>query len=79
MSIVCVEKSLDKLPKAIYSVVISNTKEMKVMTKAQEKLKSDIEKINDESTIEKVRIYIMGILTQQSLEQVHKPSENRSV
>lgn len=49
------------------------------MTKAQEKLKSDIEKINDESTIEKVRIYIMGILTQQSLEQVHKPSENRSV
>lgn len=39
------------------------------MTKAQESLKADIEKINDEATIEKVRIFIMGILAQQNLEQ----------
>ena len=39
------------------------------MTEAQESLKADIEKINDEATIEKVRIFIMGILAQQNLEQ----------
>lgn len=39
------------------------------MTEAQENLKADIEKINDEATIEKVRIFIMGILAQQGLEQ----------
>lgn len=39
------------------------------MTKAQEILKADIEKINDESTVEKVRIFIMGILAQQEISQ----------
>lgn len=39
------------------------------MTEAQESLKADIEKIDDEATIEKVRIFIMGILAQQNLEQ----------
>ena len=37
------------------------------MTKAQEKLKSDIQKIDDEIIIEKVRIFIMGILAQQGI------------
>lgn len=37
------------------------------MTKAQEILKADIEKINDERMIEKVRIFIMGILAQQDI------------
>jgi|GEM_PF-5069421 hypothetical protein len=32
------------------------------MTEAQKKLKTDIEKIQDEDTIEKVNIFIMGIL-----------------
>lgn len=35
------------------------------MTKAQENLKKDIEKIEDEDTIEKIRIFILGILAQQ--------------
>lgn len=39
------------------------------MTKAQESLKADIEKIHDEAVIEKVWIFIMGILAQQNLEQ----------
>ena len=44
------------------------------MTKAQEKLKSDIQKIDDEIIIEKVRIFIMGILAQQGIEKPCKPS-----
>ncbi len=39
------------------------------MTKAQQTLKEDIEKINDDTTIEKVRIFIMGILAQQSISE----------
>lgn len=39
------------------------------MTKAQQTLKEDIEKIEDNTTIEKVRIFIMGILTQQSISE----------
>lgn len=39
------------------------------MTEAQKILKEDIEKINDETTIEKVRIFIMGILAQQSISE----------
>lgn len=39
------------------------------MTKAQKRLKEDIEKINDDDVIEKVRIFIMGILTQQSISE----------
>ncbi len=37
------------------------------MTKAQENLKNDIEKIKDEAMIEKIRIFILGILAQQSI------------
>ncbi len=32
------------------------------MTKAQQTLKEDIERITDDAIIEKVRIFIMGIL-----------------
>lgn len=39
------------------------------MTKAQETLKRDIEKIDDDATIEKIRIFIMGILAQQSISE----------
>lgn len=39
------------------------------MNKARETLKEDIEKINDDTTIEKVRIFIMGILAQQSISE----------
>ncbi len=39
------------------------------MTKAQQALKEDIEKLEDETTIEKVRIFIMGILAQQSISE----------
>lgn len=45
------------------------------MTKAQESLKADIEKIHDEAVIEKVRIFIMGILAQQILEQSCKQNK----
>lgn len=53
------------------------------MTKAQESLKADIEKIDDEITIEKVRIFIMGILTQQGISKeptsfASRPSSPRS-
>lgn len=37
------------------------------MTKAQEDLKETIEKIKDDSTIEKIQIFIMGILAQQNI------------
>ena len=37
------------------------------MTNAQQSLKEEIEKIEDDHTIEKVRIFIMGILAQQSI------------
>lgn len=45
------------------------------MTKAQASLKEDIEKIQDEAIIEKVRIFIMGILAQQNLEQSCKSNK----
>ena len=69
MSTKNIEKIIDKLLKAIYSVVKGNWKGEKVMTKAQENLKADIEKINDESVIEKVRIFILGILAQKGIEE----------
>ncbi len=39
------------------------------MTKAQQTLKEDIEKIKDDATIEKVQIFIMGILVQQGISE----------
>lgn len=46
------------------------------MTKAQQTLKEDIEKIQDDALIEKVRIFIMGILAQQSIsENQHNPTK----
>jgi len=45
------------------------------MTKAQETLKDYVEKINDDTTIEKINIFIMGILTQQNLEKAHKTNQ----
>lgn len=38
-----------------------------MMTEAQQALIEDIEKIKDDATIEKVRIFIMGILAQQNI------------
>ncbi len=40
-----------------------------MMTEAQQALIEDIEKIKDDATIEKVRIFIMGILAQQSISE----------
>lgn len=37
------------------------------MTKAQQSLIEDIEKIEDDDLIEKVRIFIMGVLAQQRI------------
>ena len=45
------------------------------MTKAQEDLKADIEKINDELVIEKVRIFIMGILAQKGIDEQKAKTE----
>lgn len=47
--------------------------EGEIMTKAQENLKADIEKIDDEATLEKIKIFVMGILAQQSIDRpLHK-------
>ncbi len=45
------------------------------MTGAKGQLKKDIENIDDEATLEKIRIYIMGIQTQQNLERSRMPPE----
>lgn len=39
------------------------------MTKAQEELKDEITKIDDEAMIEKIRIFIMGIFAQQKINE----------
>ena len=39
------------------------------MTTAQEILKKDIENINDDIVIEKIRIFIMGMLAQQHISE----------
>ena len=36
------------------------------MTKAQEQLREEIEKINDAAMIDKVRIFVAGIMAQQT-------------
>lgn len=43
------------------------------MTEAKERMKMDIENIDDEAILEKVRIYIMGIQAQQNLERSRIP------
>lgn len=47
------------------------------MTKAQETLKEDIEKIKDDAMIEKVRIFIMGILAQQNISEKEQVLEEK--
>lgn len=49
------------------------------MSKAREVLKADIEKINDEITIEKIRIFVMGILAQQKIEHSCEDQESSSM
>lgn len=48
------------------------------MTKAQRELKKNIESIHDESIIEKVQIFIMGILAQQEIERSEKLCKSQS-
>ena len=49
------------------------------MTKAQQSLKEEIEKIEDDHTIEKVRIFIMGILAQQSISEKQRNPTTRII
>ncbi len=49
------------------------------MTKAQQTLKEDIERINDDAIIEKVRIFIMGILAQQNIAENQRRSVKQLV
>ena len=39
-----------------------------MMTQAQKQLRSEVEKIQDEEIIEKIQIYIRGMLDQQYIE-----------
>lgn len=48
-----------------------------MMTEAQQALIEDIEKIKDDATIEKVRIFIMGILAQQNIAENQCNSINK--
>lgn len=60
----------------MYIIVINNRKENRTLDNARERLKEDIGKINDDTTIEKVRIFIMGILAQQNIsENQRNPTE----
>lgn len=63
------EMNLDKLLYTIYIVVISNFKGERMVTEAKEKLKKEIENITDEAMIEKIWIFVMGILAQQGIER----------
>ena len=47
------------------------------MTKAQRILKEDIEKIDDDTIIEKIEIFIMGILTQQRISEQQRDSSEQ--
>ncbi len=49
------------------------------MTKAQQTLKEDIERITDDAIIEKVRIFIMGILAQQNIATDQRSSAKQLV
>lgn len=49
------------------------------MTEAQRTLKEDIERINDDTVIEKIRIFIMGILAQQSIAESQRKQAERAV
>ena len=40
-----------------------------MVTEAKEKLKKEIENITDEAMIEKIWIFVMGILAQQGIER----------
>lgn len=40
--------------------------EVTILTKAQEQLRNEIEKINDPAMIDKVRIFVAGIMAQQT-------------
>lgn len=46
------------------------------MTQAQEILKADIERIDDETVIEKVKLFIMGILARQGISRPRKPDRS---
>lgn len=48
------------------------------MSKAQENLKADIEKIDDDLVIEKIRIFILGILAQKGIEE-HSSNEKKNL
>ena len=39
------------------------------MSKVKDELKADIEKIDDEQVIEKIQLYIMGIMAQKKIEE----------
>ncbi|MCH5340832.1 MAG: hypothetical protein J1E01_05155 [Acetatifactor sp.] len=40
------------------------------MTKDQENLKADIERLDDETSLEKIRIFVMGMLAQQRIDRL---------
>ncbi len=39
------------------------------MSRAKEELKADIEKIDDEKILEKIRIFILGIMAQKNIDE----------
>lgn len=53
----------------MYNIAKSTIKGEKVMTQAQERLKSELENIHDEQTMKQVECFILGILAQQAIEQ----------
>lgn len=47
------------------------------MSWEQERLKLEIEEINDREALEKVRIFIMGMLAQQQMERARQPPKEK--
>ena len=72
---------LDKLFYTIYYIARDNNwlsiHGGEKMSWEQERLKLEIEEINDREALEKVRIFIMGMLAQQQMERTRHPPKGK--
>jgi hypothetical protein len=66
---VTIQNCIDKLLQSLYDIAISNRKEEKMLLAAQENLKQEILAIENETILENLKCFVMGMKAQEELDR----------
>lgn len=73
-----IQNCIDKLLQSLYDIAISNRKEEEMLLAAQENLKQEILAIENETILENLKCFVLGMKAQEELDRNRQRQSRKS-